>query len=78
MSQEETPYDVLRRLGAPESLILAYEAEMVGRLVYHPAVSRRARIEERRKAIRNDPSGDVKEIARRYGLSPTTVYAYRS
>ncbi len=57
--------------------VQAFRLVAGGRLWYVPSPSTTARA-ARRQAVLADPSGDVREVARRHHVSLSTVYAWRN
>ncbi len=74
----EDIYAILRRLGAQEETIQALAAITGGKLIYHPEIVRKNERRARREAVLADPSGDVKDVARRHHVSKSTVYFWRN
>lgn len=77
----ENVYDILRSLGATEAMIEGLAAVTGGRQIWHPEINDSTRKMERRalrQAVLDDPSGDVKEVARRHRVAVSTVYFWRN
>jgi len=74
-------YQILRSLGASDEIIEGLAEITGGKQIWHPelmGLRRKTERRERRQAVREDPSGDMKDVARRHGVALSTVYFWKN